>query len=162
MQYSYNFFSFFFFHGNPVVPVPFIHGTIPSSLVLNASFIICLTSICTWVYFWVLFYSSDLFVYFSSKATNYRCFIMYFSMLGPPSLFFFSNFLIIILFGIARNIYITYIWETLAVLLCEILPLRIMVCLCVQLLFYVLSVKLCSFPQTSVLPYLFNLFLSNL
>lgn len=138
MQYSYNFF-FFFFYGNPVVTVPFIHETIPSSLVLNTSFIICLTSICTWVYFWVLFYSSDLFVYFSSKATNYRCFIMYFSMLGLPSLFFFSNFLIIILFGIAWNIYITYIWETLAVLLYEILPPRIMVYLCVQLLFYVLQ-----------------------
>lgn len=127
--------------------MPFIQGAILSSLILNASFIICLTSICTWVYFWLLFYSSDLFVYFSSKAINYCCFIIYFSMLGPPSLLlFFSNFLVIIFIWDCMK-YITYIWETLAVLLYKIFPSRNMVYLC-STLTSCSSVKLCNFPQT--------------
>ena len=70
MQNSHN----HIFNGNLVVPMQYIQGAVLSSLILNAPFIIHLTPICTQVYFWVLFYSSDLFVY-STQTTNYCCFL---------------------------------------------------------------------------------------
>lgn len=114
MQNSHN----HIFNGN-LVPMQYIQGAVLSSLILNVPFIIHLTPICTQVYFWVLFYSSDLFVY-STQTTNYCCFIflVYLVYVRCSLLFFFNNFLVIITFFPFRSkidppqmLYWDFVWN---------------------------------------------------